>query len=260
MEFASFIPLIAVLLGIGAVVAGVCVARSKIRKVSREMFGTDSLIQGYNKQKKMVSETPKSVRSMTNVYLPLIIQDFPEFDYPLYKSKAEALLRSFFTAVTTKNVLTLSEDANSNLKNTVTGIIEALNAQNQTQIYAENVFHDTEIARYIKNGVTVTILFNISVGQYMYIEDEHGAVVLGSKDLKHQTIYDVALVYVQDIDKMGGSAVADGLGLNCPNCGAPIKNLGQKFCDHCGSGIIEINTHAWHFDSVKEQSVGKKTY
>lgn len=249
--------LIIVLVVIGAVTAGALVIRSRVRRVSREMFGTDSLIKGYKEQKRTVSESPVSVRSMTKIYLPQIQADFPDFDYPFYKTKAESVLRSYFTAINTKNVNALTEECGDPLKNTVIGIIEDLETQNHKQVYAENVIHDMQIARYIKDGVTVTILFNAAVGQYSYVEDEQGMVVLGSKEYKHQTIYEIALVYIQDAKKYGGD---EGIGLNCPNCGAPIKNLGQKFCQHCGSGVVELNTRVWHFDAIHEQTTTKRAY
>ena len=43
----------------------------------------------------------------------------------------------------------------------------------------------------------------------------------------------------------------EGLGLSCPHCGAPVRNLGQKFCEYCGSGVIEVNTRVWKFNSVR---------
>ena len=165
----------------------------------------------------------------------------------------------FITAISSKDVLALAEECSDTLKNSVIGIIEDLERRNVTQVFAENVIHNIQIARYIKNGATVTILFNAAVGQYSYLEDPDGKVVFGSKEFKHQTIYDIALVYIQDAHKMG-VGVDDGIGLNCPNCGAPIKNLGQKFCEHCGSGVIEANIRVWSFDEIKEQIVGKKAY
>ena len=73
------------------------------------MFGTDDFIKGYNEQKRKLSETPRSVHSMTNIYLPKIHQDFPEFDYELSKCKAQAVLRGYFNAITTGSTATLPE-------------------------------------------------------------------------------------------------------------------------------------------------------
>ena len=50
------------------------------------------------------------------------------------------------------------------------------------------------------------------------------------------------MVYVQDVAKMTDYS-ASAIGINCPNCGAPVRNLGQKFCDYCGTAV-EIKEEA----------------
>lgn len=239
------------------VLIGIVAIKRKFRDVSRSMFGTDSFIDGINKQKQEMSETPRSLHAMTSVYLPHIMRDFPQFDYELYKNKAKSLLRSYFTAVQTKKVSALAEECSLTLKNYVQGIIEDLNSRNVKQIFSEVVIHDVQIARYIKTGATVTILFELSVGHFSYIEDNDGTVVFGDKTLKQQSVYEIGLVYVQDADKVGA---AEGVGINCPNCGAPIKNLGLKFCEYCGTSVVEVNIRAWKFDSVHEQTMSKRQY
>lgn len=240
-----------------AVAVGVIVIKNKLRDVSRSLFGTNSFIDGINKQKEEMSETPRSLHAMTSVYLPQIMRDFPQFDYELYRNKTKSLLRSYFTAVQSKNASALSEECSLTLKNYVQGIIEDLNARNVKHIFREVVIHDVQIARYIKTGATVTILFEVSTGLYSYIEDENGAVVFGDKSLKQQSVFEVGLVYIQDAEKFG---VSEAVGLNCPNCGAPITNLGSKFCEYCGTGIIEFNGRVWKFDSVREQTTSKRQY
>ena len=229
----------------------------KARGLSRNMFGTDSFIEGVNQQKAQMSETPRSLHSMTSVYLPQILRDFPQFDYELYRNKSQSLLRSYFTAIESKKSTALTEECSQVLRNNVQGIIEDLNSRNVRQIFDETVIHDVQIARYIKTGATVTILFVLSVGQYAYIEDASGRVVSGDKTYKTQTVYEIELTYVQDVDRAGEGT---GLGVNCPNCGAPIKNLGVKFCEYCGSGVVEVNERAWKFNSVREQTTARRAY
>ena len=90
------------------------------------------------------------------------------------------------------------------------------------------------------------------MGMISYLEDENGRLINGDRENKLQTVYEVDLVYLQDADKMG--VYAEGLGLTCPNCGAPVRNLGQKVCEYCGSGIIEVNTRVWKFNSITEET------
>ena len=40
--------------------------------------------------------------------------------------------------------------------------------------------------------------------------------------------------------------------INCPNCGAPIKNLGDKICSYCGSGVIDILKRTWVLNKIRE--------
>ena len=88
--------------------------------------------------------------------------------------------------------------------------------------------------------------------------DCDGKVVFGSKDAKMQTVYETELVYIQDVDKLENHA--DALGINCPNCGAPIKSLGEKYCEYCGTAVQEVNIRAWKFNSIKEQTLQKRQY
>lgn len=76
-------------------------------------------------------------------------------------------------------------------------------------------------------------------------------VVRGSDHILEQSRYNVDLVYIQNRDLAKGNT--DGaLGVTCPNCGAPITNLGAKFCEYCGAGVMELNVHAWSFENIEE--------
>ena len=48
--------------------------------------------------------------------------------------------------------------------------------------------------------------------------------------------------------------------MNCPNCGAPVKTLGEKFCQFCGTAIKEINIRSWKFNSVNEQTLQQRKF
>jgi hypothetical protein len=54
---------------------------NKLRNVSRELFGTDDFIEGFNRNADILAETPKSVSSMTRLMEPQIMRDFPEFSW-----------------------------------------------------------------------------------------------------------------------------------------------------------------------------------
>ena len=258
MPYEVIIPLVIIAVILIVIVVAVYKIKSGIRNISRSVFGTDSIIEGVDQQRRRMSETPRSLQAMTSLYLPRIEKDFPEFDYSFYKMKTQALLRSYFDAVENKDVSFLKEECSVALKNNVAGIIEGLGSEKLSQFFNQVVLHDTQISRYIKNGKTVTIILVTSVGYYTYIQNEKGEVVYGDKNIKEQTVYETELVYVQDADKIDTQGAS--LGLTCPNCGAPITNLGQKFCEYCGTGVTEVNIRSWKFNSIKEQTVNKKPY
>ena len=246
------IPL-AVIAGLLLVIVGVGVLiKVRLSHFSRQAFGTSDIIKGYNEQKKKLSETPRSVHSLTGIYLPEILRDFPEFDAEHYRMGAQAVVRAYLNAIAAGSTATLPQDITLALKNEIVEIIEGLAENGQKQFFNQPVIHDAQIARYIKDGKSVTILYSVSVGVYSYVEDQNGELISGDRDNKLQTIFDVGLLYVQDAVEMGVSGEA--LGLTCPNCGAPVRNLGQKFCEYCGTGVIEVNTRVWKFNSVREET------
>ena len=206
------------------------------------------------------TESARSVHGMTDIYLPLIQKDFPDFDYDVFKGRVEGVLKSYFAAITAKDDGLLSPDCSQSIRNTVIGLIHELEAKDYVHEHREVTVHQMEIARYLKNGPTVTILFNAAVGMYDYVTDANGKVVMGNSEKKSQKLFDVALVYAQDPDKMSVSSMTTAMGVNCPNCGAPITNLGQKYCNYCGTGIREINVRSWSFEYIQENKTTSSPY
>ena len=66
-----------------------------------------------------------------------------------------------------------------------------------------------------------------------------------------QPRYDMEWIYIQDAERYG-QAAGGAVGVSCPNCGAPIKNLGAKFCEYCGSAVEVINSRVWSLEHIKE--------
>lgn len=253
--------IISVAIAVLAVAFIVILVVSKIRRLSRTLFGTSSLIdgiQGVKNEQEQMRETPRSLHGMTSVYMPMIKRDFPELDVEQYMNKTRSLLRNYFTAVESQKLGAIAEEVTPNFKNYVQGIIDQLASVANTQHYEDVNIYDVQIARYIKNGATVTILFEASVGYFSYVTDMNDNVIFGSRDNRMQTIYEVGLMYVQDVDLLHNRATA--LGVNCPNCGAPVKTLGEKYCQFCGTAIKEINIRSWKFNSVNEQTLQQRKF
>lgn len=227
--------------------------KSFTKRVARNMFGTDSLVQGIKQQQDIMSETPKSLSAMTPVYLPMINKDFPDFNYDEFKRKAEGLLLEYFNAVETLTPITNMSITN-NVRLQVNGIINKLRSNNQREFYKNVVLHSTEISRYVKSPGICKIILQTSLEDFNYIVDGTGRIIFGSSTQKEQTIYETELVYVQDIKLAKDGGLTRESVLNCPNCGAPITNPSAKYCEFCGTGIVQKNLLVWSFNSIKEIS------
>lgn len=99
------------------------------------------------------------------------------------------------------------------------------------------LIHQTELRDYRKSSGTCFVILQSSV-QFLK----------GTK--KTQTRFNTVMAYVQDASKMGYEAA---FSMNCPNCGAPIVQLGdKKICEYCGSDVVAVNTRIWSLDRVEE--------
>ncbi len=244
------ITLVLLLLVIGAVYYGVYTLKQKTRQFSREVFGTDSLKDGFEQIEAEYATTPKSVSAVTSLYLPKITRDFPEFSYEEMKTKAQNVLTSFLLAVNDFNPGKLTE-GNSELKNKLEHTIALLKNKNKREHFDNIKIHRTEISGYTKKSGRCVITMQTSVQYYHYITDHDGRVISGSKSILYQSKYETDLIYIQDRALVEGD-LSDAEGLNCPNCGAPITNLGSKFCEYCGTGVVAYNIHVWSFSDVRE--------
>jgi len=241
--------LILLLIIIAAIFGGVLYTKHKAKEFSRAVFGTEDLSAGIRQMKQEYATTPKSVSAMTSLLLPKIVSDFPDFEYDEMKERAENLLTQYLQAVTHQNTAILT-DGNSELKQQLENHIQMLSAKGLQEHFDRIKIHRTEIHQYKKTDGRCIITFQSALECYHYITDS-SSILEGSKEYKYQTKYNTDLIYIQDRNLLEN--VADhALGVNCPNCGAPLSSLGAKKCEYCGTPVIEINIHAWSFSDVRE--------
>ena len=228
----KYIPLIIILLLILAILVLIFYGVYRVKRFSRQLFGTDDILQGVKKAQEDLSTTPRSVSAMTRIALPQIVSDFPDFEYNEMKQRAENALMQYFEAVTAQDV-TILQEGNEDLKEQLRSQIRALVSQEKWEHFTQVKIHQTEIARYRKEAGRCIVTFQ------------------SADHILEQSRYNVDLVYIQNRDLAKGNT--DGaLGVTCPNCGAPITNLGAKFCEYCGAGVVELNVHAWSFENIEE--------
>ena len=225
-----------------------------VAKVSNIFKSVSPLIDAINKTdfdglESEIATTPNSVSGMTSLCIPRITKDFPEFNWYEFKQKAENMLLSAFNAIEEEDA-SLIMNASNDLRSQIALIIDANQDAGVREIFREPKIHQTEIKDYRKQGGNCIIVLQSAVGFYHYKVDRSGSIVAGTNTVTTQKRYDTELVYVQDVDLVEDGQKA--LGATCPQCGAPIKDLGSKVCRYCGCGLTEINIKVWSINKFTE--------
>lgn len=232
--------------------------RKRIRDFSKMAFGTASLADGLKQQQETLQSTPKSISDMTRLCLPQIEKDFPEFSWQELKQRSERQLAELLEAIEAQDLSKLRE-ASGELKRQTRLWIESDREQGIHEQFDNIIIHQTGISRYTKSSGSCSILLQSAV-EYRYAQipaadgTDSGAKSdnrIAIPDMeRRQTRYEMEWLYIQDADQFPAETRA--LSVNCPNCGAPVKNLGAKSCEYCGSSIEPLNIRVWALDRIEE--------
>jgi hypothetical protein len=168
-------------------------------------------------------EVPKSLSSMDSVYLEQIKKDFVDININELKRESEKVILDLFNAVSNRDTSKLKGKVKSYAEN----MIKSYKDKNVK--FNDFKFHNTVVSRYKKEKGVATIYFGSSFQYYLEVD---------GKSVKTQDRARVEFIYVYDIDKADEDK--NVLGIHCPNCGAPVKKLGEKNCSYCGSLVLEI--------------------
>lgn len=184
-----------------------------------------------------VENTPKSLTSMESIYLPKIKKDFPNLNVNELKRIAEKFIIEFLNSCESGDTLDDSYMSDK-IKVLLQSKIEDYNKEN---IHFDSIkIHRTVIGNYEYGDGIITILFNTSLEYYTYKS--------GESRKKVQDRFKTEFIYVIDNNKVGN--VKKSIGLNCPNCGAPVKKVGHKTCDYCGAGVVDIVKKNWILNNL----------
>ena len=228
-------------------IGALCYAKKKLKELSLQLFGTESIQEGLEKQADEQALTPKSVCGMTRILEPQIEKDFPEFNWREFCARAENMLLSAFAAIQNQNAGLLRE-ASGTVREQVENKIQSDRENGITEIYERARIHRTEIARYEKKNGTCMITLQSAV-EYLHYSNKGGKVIKGDEKRLTQTRYNTELMYIQDAGKFGE---ADACGVNCANCGAPVTSLGAKHCEYCGAALTPVNVNVWSLERFYE--------
>ena len=190
----------------------------------------------------------KDISGLTSLLEPRILKDFPEFNKDLLFSINEKNLRKIFNSIETKNVKEIENDSDLiYIEPQLRARIEDMESNKIDEKFDNIEFNRSAISSYTKDSKKATIRVSTSVGYYYNSNRKDKKVY---SDLKKQTRYTTEFIYVYDESKIEDKKVS--IAIHCKNCGAPIKNLGNSYCEYCMTPVERINLKAWKMSSYKE--------
>ena len=214
--------------------------RKSLRSFSEAAFGTSNIIEGFKNQAIKLENEPKSVAGMESLLLPKLNKDFPNLNINEMKKIAENKILVSLESIENKQIKNL-DYVSERVKNWINSKISDLKG-NETVNYDSINFHRTVLNKYEKNDGICTIVFQTSL-EYMYKKNN-------GNYKKIQDRVNTQFIYIFDDTKLTRNQ--GGIALNCPNCGAPIKNLGEKVCSYCQTGIIDIVKRTWILNDISQ--------
>lgn len=214
--------------------------KRKVNGFTLKYFGTSNLKDAIEMSELLDSETPKSLSSMESISLNQIKKDFPDLNINELKSVVEKSILDCLGAIESKDVNKIdikSDKVISWIKSKIKDL------RNKEIKYDKIKFHRTVINRYEKEGGIATIYFQSAL-EYFYKENNE----IGRKV---QDRFKLEFIYIIDESKVEESKIV--LGLNCPNCGAPITSLGEKVCNYCDTGIKDLIKKTWTLNNINKE-------
>lgn len=209
--------------------------KRKIKLFTLKYLGTSDIKGAIEAAQIEDQEVPKSLSSMDSIYLEQINRDFPDVNINELKRMSEKVIIDCYNAIELKDS---SNIKNEKIKSFVNSMINDLG--NDSASYDSIKIHKTVVSRYENSAGLATIHFSSSY-EYFYKRGN-------SISKKVQDRCRVEYIYVIDVDKVSDSQKV--FGLNCPNCGSPIKKLGIKNCSYCGTSIINIVSKSWNCNDI----------
>ena len=204
-----------------------------IYKFKQLGFNSFSLFKIKKEIENNANTMPKQVSGMTNVFLPQIISDFPDFDINHLYLLTEKSISSILRAIESKNI-SLLEDDDFNLINKKLKLrLEDLINNDILYKYDDIIFHKHALKNYSKHDGVAIIEVSSSL-EYFHQKIKNGKK-LNNDTLKKQTRYITKFVYI--VDSNAYEKDFNVYGINCPNCGAVVPTLTSKKCKYCNSSL-----------------------
>lgn len=216
------------------------IVRKKLREFSASAFGTSNIIEGIKNQQIALTNEPRSVFGMEKLILPNISKDFPNLNINEMKKMAEDSILMCLQSIEKKKVLK-TDHVSEKIINWIQSRIDDLESRDSIN-YDSIKFHRTVLSQYTNKDGVYSLIFQTSI-EYLYRKNNNDYK-------KIQNRFKTEFIYIFDDSKV--SRYQSGIALNCPNCGAPIKDLGVKICNYCGTGVIDLVKKTWILNDIQE--------
>lgn len=189
----------------------------------------------------------KTISGMTNILLPQIKKDFPNFNEAEFYNKVETSIIGILNSLSNNKVNKIPElaEIRSRLETEIQSRISA----NIIENYEDIVFHEHSLKSYKNTSGVLMIEVNSSL-EFFCSKTINDEIIIKKNDYKKQTTFTSVFVYIYDPDKYNISK--SSLSVHCPNCGAPLKNIKTRECLYCGNGVEDINLRSWYITKYKE--------
>jgi len=220
----------------------------------------------------LTSQEPRSISDMISVYAPAIAKDFPDLNIRQLISSAENKLYAALYAISegtaaqagdraatgdfsSDEEIVPGEDkikddfflgATPDFAAQIQRQIDSLIQSDRTEHFERIKIHRSGIHLYQKNAGTCAITLQTAI-EYLHYIKQNGVVISGSQQVPEQARYNISLIYVQDMSRLSSSST-NAVGVTCPNCGAPVRGLGHRQCEYCGSAIQAIDMRIWRIN------------
>ena len=209
----------------------------KINGLLKKYYGTTNLKIVLETVETTEQETPKSLGSLDCLYLNNLQKDF-NLNINELKRLAEGNILEILEAIEKKDLEVLN---NKNEKILAFVKRKINDYQDESVSFQKVKIHNTVLNKYEKSDGIATIYLATSLE---YIRK------IGNNQKKIQNRIKTEFIYIFDDSKVKDSLKS--LGLNCPNCGAPIRSLHHKKCAYCKSIVMDFFKKTFVLNDVKE--------
>lgn len=216
--------------------------KKKVEGFLKTNFGTMNIKETIEMARLKDQETPKSLSGLESLILPDLKKDFPEMNIDELKRQVESYIITYLGMIESKEYEVIKSSSDK-VRTIIKSYVDDLKNNNDNVKYTNIRVHRTVVNKYEKNNGFATLKFQTAI-EYMYSKNNESPIKIQDRFLTE-------LIYIIDADTV--STDANLLGLNCPNCGAPIKNLHEKYCTYCSTGVVDIARRTWYLNSLENK-------